>query len=92
LDWFPILSSICDSARRKDCHCAGALHAEGALAGLAWLDARLVAAAIAHDACMVDDPVHALRSRAASMRAGQWDSQCADPKASPGHSAPPQPC
>jgi hypothetical protein len=29
---------------------AGALHAEGALAGLAWGDARLVAAAVSFDA------------------------------------------
>lgn len=57
---------------------AGALHAEGALAGLAWGDARLVAAAISYDACMVDDPARSLRSRAVSMRAGRPRVRCAN--------------
>jgi hypothetical protein len=48
---------------------AGAVHAEGALSGLVWGDARLVAAAISFDACLVDDPVRSLRSRAAAVRA-----------------------
>jgi hypothetical protein len=57
---------------------AGALHVEGALAGLtAAADARLAAATIAEAACTADDPVAALRIRAAAVRAGCWD--CANP-------------
>lgn len=59
---------------------AGALHAEGALAGLVWGDARLVAASIGHDACTLGDPVRALRNRAATVRAGTWGAWCADPE------------
>lgn len=56
-----------------------ALHIEGALASLATLDdARLAAAAIAELAVSADDPVGALRIRAAAFRAGCWD--CADPR------------
>jgi hypothetical protein len=58
---------------------AGALSAEGALAGLAWADAQLATAAIAYDACMVDDPVRSLRSRAASLRTG-YRLRCANPE------------
>lgn len=50
---------------------AGALHAESALAGLAWSDARLVAAAVSFDACTAADPVGSLRRRAAAMRTGR---------------------
>jgi hypothetical protein len=50
---------------------AGALHAESALAGLAWGDARLVAAAVSFDACTAADPVGSLRRRAAAVRAGR---------------------
>jgi len=41
---------------------AGALHVDSP--ALVWGDAKLAAAAIAHDACMVDDCVRALRDRA----------------------------
>jgi hypothetical protein len=57
---------------------AGALHAEGALAGLAWADARLVAAAVSLDACTAADPVGSLRRRAAVVRAGRGP-RCVDP-------------
>jgi hypothetical protein len=50
---------------------AGALHVEGALAGLAWVDARLVAGAVSFDACTCADPVGSLRRRAAAVRAGR---------------------
>lgn len=50
---------------------AGVLHAEGALAGLAWDDARLVAGTVSHDACTAADPVGSLRRRAAAVRAGR---------------------
>ncbi|TDL01548.1 amino acid aminotransferase [Mycobacterium paragordonae] len=57
---------------------AGALHVEGALAGLTTAaDARLAAATIAEAACTADDSVAALRIRAAAIRAGCWD--CAHP-------------
>jgi len=59
---------------------AGALHAEDALAGLAWGDARLAASAIAHDACTLDDPARGLRARAAAVRAGTSCARCADPE------------
>src|SRR4051812_5499383 len=59
---------------------AGALQVEGALAGLAWDDARLAAAGIAYDALTSDDPVGSLQIRAGSMRAGYWDRHCADPE------------
>lgn len=57
---------------------AGALHAEGALAGLAWGDARLVAAAVSFDVCTAADPVGSLRRRAAAVRAGRGPL-CVDP-------------
>lgn len=58
---------------------AGALHIEGALSGLSTTDdARLAAATIAEAACTADDPVGALRIRAAAFRTGCWD--CADPR------------
>lgn len=57
---------------------AGALHAEGALAGLSWVDARLVAAAVSFDACTAADPVGSLRRRAAALRAGRGP-RCIDP-------------
>ncbi|ODQ90266.1 amino acid aminotransferase [Mycolicibacterium holsaticum] len=50
---------------------AGALHVEGALSGLAWVDARLVAAVVSFDACTADDPVGSLRRRAAAVRTGR---------------------
>lgn len=49
---------------------AGLLHAEGALSGLAWVDARLVAAAVSFDVCTAADPVRSLRRRSAAVRAG----------------------
>lgn len=58
---------------------ATALHVEGALSCLSSAgDARLAAATIAEAACAADDPVAALRIRAAAMRAGCWD--CANPE------------
>jgi hypothetical protein len=59
---------------------AGALQLEGALTGLAAMsDARLAAAMIVEAVCVADDPVFALRIRAASMRAGCWDDpRCGD--------------
>lgn len=48
---------------------AGLLHAEGTLAGLAWPDARLVAAVVSFDVCTAADPVGSLRGRAAVVRA-----------------------
>lgn len=57
---------------------ASALHVEGALSGLnAVADARLAAATIAEVAITADDPVGALRIRAAAVRAGCRD--CANP-------------
>ncbi|WP_304113635.1 amino acid aminotransferase [Mycolicibacterium bacteremicum] len=57
---------------------AGALHIDGALAGLATIgDARIAAATITDAAATSDDPVGALRIRAAAVRAGCWD--CSDP-------------
>jgi len=47
---------------------AGALHVDSP--ALVWGDAKLAAAAIAHDACMVDDCVRALRDRAGAGAAG----------------------
>ena len=57
---------------------AGALHVEAALAGLAWTDARLVAAAVSFDACTAADPVRSLRRRAAAVRTGRGP-RCVDP-------------
>lgn len=57
---------------------AGALHAEGALASLAWVDARLVAAAVSFDACTAADPAGSLRRRTAAVRAGRGP-RCVDP-------------
>lgn len=52
-------------------HLAGVFQLEGALAGLATeADARLAAATITDATCTVDDPVGALRIRAAAIRAG----------------------
>lgn len=50
---------------------AGALDVERALAGLAWPDARLVAAAVSFDVCNATDPVGSMRRRAAAVRAGR---------------------
>ncbi|BCO57884.1 amino acid aminotransferase [Mycobacterium intracellulare] len=57
---------------------AGALHVEGALVGLAWVDARLVAAAVSFDVCTAADPVGSLRRRAAAVRAGRGP-RCVNP-------------
>src|SRR5258708_3288389 len=55
-------------------HLAGALQIECALAPHAPLaDARLAAATIVDAGCTAEDPVGALRIRAAAMRAGCWD-------------------
>ncbi len=39
------------------------LHAEGALAGLSWHDARHIAAAVSLDACHHDDAAEVIRNR-----------------------------
>ena len=70
---------------------AGALHAEGALAGLAWADARLVAAAVSFDACTAADPVGSLRGRAAVVRAGRGPV-ASTRSASQVRSTSPRPC
>ncbi|EFG74172.1 hypothetical protein HMPREF0591_5925 [Mycobacterium parascrofulaceum ATCC BAA-614] len=57
---------------------AGLLHADDALAGLAWADAQLVAAAVSFDVCTAADPVGSLRRRAAAVRAGRRPC-CANP-------------
>jgi hypothetical protein len=57
---------------------AGLLHAEGALSGLAWEDARLVAGTVSFDACAAADPVGSLRRHAAAVRAGRGP-RCVDP-------------
>lgn len=62
---------------------AGALHAERALANLAWVDARLVAAAVSFDACTAADLAGSLRRRAAAVRAGRGP-RCADPAGNAG--------
>lgn len=54
----PVLHDIC-----------GLLHAEGALAGLPWADARRVAAAVSLDACHHDDAAEVIRSRARNVLA-----------------------
>lgn len=57
---------------------AGALHVDGALAGLTTIgDARIAAATITEVACTADDSVGALRIRAAAVRVGCLN--CADP-------------
>jgi len=48
----------------------GVLHAEGAFAGLAWDDARRVAAAVSFDACTRDDAAAFERNRARNVLAG----------------------
>lgn len=50
---------------------AGLLQLERVFIGLAWADARLVAAAISFDACTQDDPAAALRERAAAADAAR---------------------
>ena len=57
---------------------AGLLHAEGALTGLGWVDARLVAAALSFDVCTAADPIASLRGRAAAVRAGRGP-RCVNP-------------
>lgn len=57
---------------------AGLLHAEGALSGLAWVDARLVAGTVSFDVCTATDPVGSLRRRAAAVRACRGP-RCVDP-------------
>lgn len=48
----------------------GVLHAEGALAGLAWRDARHVAAAVSFDVVSDDDAPTLMRHRARSAFSG----------------------
>lgn len=70
---------------------AGALHVEGVLSGLAWVDARLVATAVSFDACSAADP----SDRCAVVP--PWYAPAAarvapTPRASPKRSASPRPC
>ena len=48
----------------------GMLHAEGAFTGLAWADAKQVAAAVAVDACTQDNGAEVLRNRARNALSG----------------------
>jgi hypothetical protein len=48
----------------------GVLHAEGAFAGLAWADAKPVAAAISFDVCNRDNAADFMRWRAGKILAG----------------------
>jgi hypothetical protein len=70
---------------------ADLLHAEGALTGLAWVDARLVAAAVSFDACAASDPVGSLRRRAAAVRAGRGP-RCVNPSGIAQALTSPRPC
>ena len=58
---------------------ASLLHAEGALAGLSWHDARHAATAIVVDAVNRDDAAQSLRGRADRARDGSdgmpWDDR-----------------
>lgn len=56
---------------------AGLLHAEGALAGLDWMDVRLVAGTVSFDVCTGADPGGSLRRRAAAVRGGRGP-RCVD--------------
>lgn len=69
---------------------AGPLHAEGALAGLAWVDARLVAATVSFDVCTAADPAGSLRRRAAAALPAVALA-ASTPPASPRHSTSPRP-
>jgi hypothetical protein len=57
----------------------GVLDAECAFAGLSWLDAKPVAAAICFDVCNRDDAADFLRNRARNVLAGtdnmEWQSR-----------------
>ncbi|HME49687.1 amino acid aminotransferase [Mycobacterium sp.] len=57
----------------------GALHFEGAFAGLCWADAKQVAAAVSFDITQRDDAADFLRNRARDALAGTdnmaWDDQ-----------------
>jgi hypothetical protein len=48
----------------------GALHVEGAFAGLSWADAKDVAAAVSFDMCIRDDAEAFIRHRARNALAG----------------------
>ena len=48
----------------------GVLHAEGALAGLSWADAKQIAAAVPFDMCTRDDAEPFVRGHARNMLAG----------------------
>jgi hypothetical protein len=48
----------------------GALHAEGAFAGLSWGDAKAVAAAVSFDVTTREDAADSLRNRARNVLAG----------------------
>ncbi len=60
---------------------ASLLHAEGALAGLSWHDARHAATAIMYDAINCDDAARSLLRRAERVRDGSdnmaWDDRAA---------------
>lgn len=57
---------------------AGLLHAENALSGLMWVDARPVAGTVSFEVCTATDPVGSLCRRAAVVRAGRG-ARCVDP-------------
>jgi hypothetical protein len=48
----------------------GALHAEGAFAGLSWADAKQLAAAVSFDVVTREDAADFLRNRARNVLAG----------------------
>ncbi len=48
----------------------GVLHAEGALAGLSWADAKQIAAAVSFDMCTRHDAEAVVHGRARNMLAG----------------------
>jgi len=48
----------------------GVLHAESTFAGLCWLDAKNIAAAVSFDVCNRDDAADFLRNRARNVLAG----------------------
>ena len=71
---------------------AGVLHVEEALSGLAWVDARLVAAAVSFDVCTAVD-LRSDRCVAVPPRSAPAAARAAStPAASPRRSTSPQTC
>lgn len=58
------------------CQYAARLTDEGAFAGLAAADARVVTSVVAFDVLHVDDGARVLRRRAAAIEAGEWAGWC----------------